>query len=309
MSLTNIVETLAYVKKFSGSTMLIKLGGSVLDDMNLVKQLCIDLSLLRAVGIKLVIVHGGSRAIAEALKKYHLESEFVDGLRVTTPEMMSVIEMVLCGQVNKMLVRTLNSVGVSAVGLSGSDSQLLQCIPHSKIHGQVGKVTQVDTTLLTQMLATQVAANAGSIPVIAPIGIGAQGKAFNVNADWAASCIAESLGIKKMFYLTDEEGVCDANGNLVSVLSTDKLQQFIDEGVVTDGMLTKAKTILAAIEQGIEELHVISAKKPHSLIQELFTEVGVGTFIGHSVATIDSFMNFALTGDDVVYVNKLGAKQ
>lgn len=272
-----VVETLQYVKKFFGSQILIKLGGSILDDEALVKNLCEDLSLLRAAGIRIIIVHGGSKAISKTLKQYQIESRFHEGQRVTTPEMISLIEMVLCGHINPMLVRKLNTVGVAAVGLTGGDQKLLQCKRFSEELGEVGRVERVNHQLIERYLDTQKQNEPGIIPVIAPIGCDEHGNALNVNADWAASQIATAMNIHKLVYLTDQPGIYDADNQIIPEVDAAELNDLITRGVVKDGMLTKANTILQALNNGIDHIHIISAKKEHALIEELFTEKGIGT--------------------------------
>lgn len=272
-----VVETLNYVKKFTHQNILIKLGGSILDDINLVKTLCEDLSLIRAAGIRIVLVHGGSKAIGKVLQAYNIPWKFHEGQRVTTEAMIDLIEMVLCGHINSMLVRTLNAVGVAAIGLSGSDNAMLKCRRFSDTLGEVGEITEVNTELIEKYLMTQRDHQSGIIPVIAPVGVDNKGKALNVNADWAASAITSALDIHKLIYLTDQEGIFDDKGKLVPELDTSQLAEFIDKGIVKAGMLTKAKTILQALNHGIDNIHIISAKRPHSLIEELFTEQGIGT--------------------------------
>lgn len=272
-----IIETLSYVKRFSGQRILIKLGGSVLDDQALINDLCMDFSLLRAAGISLVVVHGGSRAIEQQLNLNQIESTFVDGLRVTTPEMINIIEMVLCGNINRNLVRHLNASGVSAIGLSGTDNWMLQCERISHELGEVGKITQIDTTLIDRCLDDQQHRFLGHIPVIAPLGVDKNGNALNVNADWAATVIAQALNIDKLIYLTDQTGIYDDKGECISTINHQGLQQLIDTEVVKEGMLTKVRTIMDALEAGMEYIHIINAKKPHSLIEELFTDKGIGT--------------------------------
>ena len=272
-----IIETLQYVKRFSGQRILIKLGGSVLDDQALIENLCMDFSLLRAAGISLVLVHGGSRAIVEELKLHNIESTFKDGLRVTTPEMANIIEMVLCGNINRNLVRHLNASGVSAIGLSGSDNWMLRCERIDPELGEVGKIMQIDTTLIERCLTDQQHRFQGHIPIIAPLGVDSEGKALNVNADWAATVIAQALNIDKLIYLTDQTGIYDQEGKHISTIDRQGLQTLIDTEVVKDGMLTKVRTILDALDCGLEYIHIINAKHPHSLIEELFTEEGIGT--------------------------------
>ena len=272
-----LLEALKYVEKFYGRTMLIKLGGSILDCPERMKTLCEDLKCLRAAGIALVIVHGGSKAIEQALNAYQLTWEFHQGQRVTTPEMMTVIEMVLSGQVNKQLVRQLNQLNVKAMGFSGVDNRLLLCEQASEQLGLVGAIKQVNTQWIQSFLEDQLAnPHGGMIPVISPVGVDAQGQSLNVNADWAASEIATALGVDKLVYLTDQEGIYHGD-KLLSECSSSKLHSLIDANVVQGGMLTKVKTILDAINQGIQQIHILGAKRDHVLIDEIFTDAGVGT--------------------------------
>lgn len=277
-----VVEALHYVKQFSGSTILIKLGGSILDDTQLIKQLCEDLSLARAVGIAVVVVHGGSKAIEHELKLNEITWQFHEGQRVTTPEMMDIIEMVLCGQVNRVLVRTLNSVGVPSCGLAGSDTNLLLCRTHLDSQGKdtlgrVGEIISVNQRVIQPYIDEQLHHYHGRIPIIAPIGVNAQGQAMNINADWAAVKIAEALNITKLIYLTDQDGIYDEQRQLISEIDKLGLQKLIANQVVKDGMLTKTNTIISALNSGIDNIHILNARREHALIQELFTEKGVGT--------------------------------
>ena len=278
-------ETLTYVKQLYGSRLLIKLGGSVLEDAALVERLCIDLSLLQAAGITPIIVHGGGRAIDKALQVQGLTSTFHQGLRVTDPKMMDTIEATLCGQVNKRLVRQLNACGARAVGLSGSDDHLLQCTVLAPEYGLVGNIEQVNTLLLEQLLAAT--GQTPVIPVIAPIGVDASGQALNVNADWAASRIALALGMHKLMYLTDQDGILDANGQTLSQLTAEQLQHLIDHSVVQCGMLTKVKTVLNALQHGLDHIHIINAKKNHAILDELFTHQGSGTLCRRMPAWVE----------------------
>lgn len=276
-SALNVMETLGYVKRFSGETILIKIGGAALTDPELVKTLCQDLALIRAAGVKVALVHGGGPSINQELTTHGITWEFIDGQRVTTPEMMDIVEMVLCGSVNRKIVRTLNAAGVQAAGISGSDAKLLLCKQASAKLGQVGVIENVNPAIIQQYLDTQSAPGAGIIPVIAPVGIGKNGQAFNVNADWAASNIAVALGIKKVIYLTDQNGILDQNMAVISELDAGELENLIETGVVKGGMLAKVQTMLFCLKKGVLELHVLNAKRVHCLIEELFTNAGVGT--------------------------------
>lgn len=277
-------ETLSYVKKFASDCILIKLGGSVLNDIDLVKKICVDLSLIKAAGISVVLVHGGGKAIDKMLKIHNINSTSHEGLRITTDEMIDVVEMVLCGHVNKMLVRALNSASLPAVGLSGSDNNMLQCDLFSSVHGKVGKIKKVNIEIIQHFLDTQKDHKKGIIPVIAPVGIDAQANALNVNADWSATHIALALKIKKLIFLTDQDGIYDNNKQIISELDKSDLQAMIQTQVIKDGMLTKANAIIYALDHGINNIHIINAATPHALLEELFTEKGIGTVCKQSLA-------------------------
>lgn len=268
---SDVIATLSYVKRFSGQTILIKLGGAALQDRALVHAICEDLNHIRSVGVKVVLVHGGGPSINQELKARGIAWEFIDGQRVTTPEMMEVIEMVLCGLVNRRIVRTLSGAGVRAIGMSGTDASTLLCQQFSPTLGQVGQIHKVDTQVIDSILRSD------TVPVIAPVGVGLEGEAFNVNADWAASRIAQALGIQKVLFLTDQEGILDKNAKLIPELDAAQLESLIESGVVHGGMLAKAQTVIHALRHGVSELHILNARRPHGLIEELFTEGGVGT--------------------------------
>ncbi|MBC7385570.1 MAG: acetylglutamate kinase [Cryobacterium sp.] len=271
-----VKSALGYVKKFTGTRVLIKLGGAALEDQSLVTQLCEDLSLIRGAGVNVVLVHGGGPAINRELERRGIQWNFIDGLRVTTPEMMDTIEMVLCGQVNRRIVRGLNQSAVRAIGLSGTDAQTLFCRPMRKDLGLVGEITEVRPAAIEAILRTQ-DEGMGTIPVIAPVGIGENGEAFNINADWAAVRIAEALDIDKILFLTDQDGILGPDGRLVEELDAGDLESFIENGVVKGGMLAKANTVLHALKNGVNDVHIFNARRPHGLLEELFTDQGVGT--------------------------------
>ena len=274
--LQTVKSALGYVKKFTGTSVLIKLGGAALEDQSLVAALCEDLSLIRGAGVNVVLVHGGGPAINRELERRGITWNFVDGLRVTTPEMMEVIEMVLCGKVNRRIVRTLNQSAVRAIGLSGSDARTLFCKPMRKDLGLVGEVITVRPAAIEAILRTQ-DEGIGTIPVIAPIGIGENGQAYNINADWAAVRIAEALDIDKVLFLTDQEGILGADLKLIQELDAGELEVLIEGGVVNGGMLAKVNTVLHDLKNGVKDVHIFNARRPHGLIEELFTDHGVGT--------------------------------
>jgi acetylglutamate kinase len=280
-TLATSMAALGYVQKFRHQTILIKLGGAALQDAELVQSLCEDLSLIHAVGINLILVHGGGPSINKELTLRGIEWTFINGQRVTTPEMMDVIEMVLCGQVNHRIVRALNQAGVRAIGLSGADASLLQCKQADPQLQQVGVIEKVDTSSIEALIdkgqKSAAARNYPIIPVIAPVGVGNKGEAFNINADWAASRIAQAMKIKKVFFLTDQDGILDSKMQLISELDAGQLESLIEQGVVKGGMLAKTQTVLYALRHGVKDVHIINARRPHGLIEELFTDRGVGT--------------------------------
>lgn len=272
-----VLSTLSYVKRLSGATLLVKLGGAALKDLDTCQSLFEDLLLMRSVGISVVIVHGGGPMINAELTARGIPWEFVDGQRVTTPEVMEVIESVLGGTVNRRIVRALNLAGIPAVGLSGIEAATLSCRPAGAKLGKVGEIHEVDTSLIRSILEARTKDGRGAIPVIAPIGTGTGGETFNINADWAASRIAQSLGIRKIVFLTDQGGILDAEKKVMAELDASELEGLIQSGVVQGGMLVKTRTILDALQNGVSAAHVIDGKRPHALVEELFTESGAGT--------------------------------
>lgn len=275
--ISTVLSTLASLRKLSGTTLLIKLGGSALESLEAKSWIYDDLATLRSAGISIVLVHGGGPMINAELKARGIPWEFVDGQRVTTPEIMEVIEMVLYGTVNRRIVRGLNLAGLPALGISGVESSTLLCKSAGPQLGQVGVIEEVDTTLVEAILKTATRDGLGTIPVIAPIGLGENGVTFNINADWVASRIAQHLGIKKVVFLTDQDGILDESGKVLSELDAGELDQLIESGKVTGGMLTKTRTVLSALRSGVEAVHVINGKRSNALVEELFTEKGVGT--------------------------------
>lgn len=273
----DVLAALGYVKQFSGSTIVLKLGGSILQDEALLSQICEDVALVRAVGVKVVLVHGGGPAINEELTRRDIKWEFVEGLRVTTPEMMNVIETVLSGNVNRRIVRALNHAGLRAVGFSGMDAGTLVCKQADKRLQLVGEIERVNTQLIDLVLAMEDDLGFRGVPVLAPIGSGRDGQAYNINADWAASRIASALGVTKMLFLTDQDGILDTEMKLIRELDAGELLGLIEDGTVKGGMLAKARTILHAVENKVTDVHIMNARRPHAIVEELFTDAGVGT--------------------------------
>lgn len=273
-SVTTVIDTLKYVKRFTGKTLMIKIGGSALEKPELVRSICRDLIAIKSVGVSIILVHGGGPSINEELTRRDIKWEFIDGLRVTTPEMMDVIETVLVGRMNRRIVRQLSANGLAAVGFSGADHNTLFCRQMDPRLGRVGQVERVNVELIQSVLKNP---ELKTIPVIAPIGIGRKGEAFNVNADWAASYLASAMAVSKLIFLTDQNGILDMDGVLLPELDAGELEVLIENKVVTGGMLAKTKTIIHALKHKVSAVHVLNAQRPHALIEELFTERGVGT--------------------------------
>lgn len=277
-----IMEALPYIKKFSGSTVVIKYGGHAMDDPDLKQKVILDFILLKLVGIKCVVVHGGGPHITDLMKKMGKEAIFLEGHRVTDSETMDITEMVLSGHINKEIVAMINSNGGKAVGLSGRDSNLItarkKTDPSGKglDFGQVGEIDQVDPQLLTSLT------DAGFIPIISPVAGSPDGKAYNVNADVAAGSIAAELRARRLIYMTDVKGIYSDFGDESSFLESireKQIDQLKSEGKITKGMLPKIDSALKALKKGVEKVHIIDGRVEHALLMELFTEAGVGTEI------------------------------
>jgi acetylglutamate kinase len=254
-------------------TILIKLGGSILHQEETIDALCRDIQRLRENNQKILLVHGGSKAINEALKQYHIEAEFIDGLRVTSNKAIKIIEMVLCGQVNQILVRGLNHHQVPAIGLSGAENRMLFCKPHSEVHGFVGDIETVHPGMILHLLSCEPAL----MPVIASIGVNEAGQAMNINADLAAAHLAASLNVKQLIYLTDQDGIYDQERRLFSMLSISQLIELINEGIVTGGMLVKVRAILHALHQGLDEVLILNGQKEDVLSKVILNQERQGS--------------------------------
>lgn len=269
-----LLEALPYINYFAGKTVVIKIGGSTLGSDDTTLQ---DIVLLKSLNIQPVVVHGGGSVITQWLNRIGKKATFVRGLRVTDEETMDVVRMTLVGKVNTDLVSSLNAMGARAVGISGLDGRMLEARPVSAELGLVGEVTQVNLDLLDALL------RAGYVVVIAPIGSGDNGQSLNLNADTAAGEIAAALHAEKMISLTDVPGVKDGDGNLVSHCSRQRIEELIQSGVISGGMIPKVQACLRALD-GVRRAHIIDGRVPHALVRELFTNQGVGTMITHSDA-------------------------
>ena len=285
-----LLEALPYIRKFRGKTFVIKYGGSAMVEENLREIFARDVLLLKFVGINPVIVHGGGKHINRMLETLNVSTEFVGGLRKTTEEVMHVVEMVLSGDINKDIVALINKHSgedIFAVGLSGRDGRLLRARkigrdyflnklgiePPSADIGFVGEITKVNTQLLETLMENNY------IPVIAPIGVGEKGEAYNINADVAAAAVAKALRAEKLIFLTDTEGVKDKNGKLIKKLKDDRIEELIRDGTISGGMIPKVRSSIEALKGGVKKVHIIDGRIPHSILLEIFTDEGVGTEI------------------------------
>lgn len=271
-----ILEALPYIKKFHGTTVVIKYGGSAMLDNNMKKIVARDITLLNYIGMKPVIIHGGGKEINKWLDKIGKKPEFSpDGLRVTDMETMEVAEMVL-GRVSKDIVKLINSDGeTKAVSLSGKDGGLLKAVKMESQyeHGFVGDVQEVNVKLLETLLA------AGNIPVVSSIGLGNDGETYNINADHAACAIAGALKATKLILLTDVDGVLDKEGRLIQRINKQKSEELISSSVITGGMIPKIKSVFEALEQGVKSVHILNGTVEHSILLEILTDQGIGTMI------------------------------
>lgn len=251
-------------------TLLIKIGGSLLHHEQQMITVCADIKILSDAGIQIIIVHGGGKAIYEALALQGIHSEFLDGLRITTAQTIKIIQQVLCEQVNPTLVQQLKSIGIPAVGLSGQDEQLLLCDPYSLQHGRVGQVKTVNSVMIENLLQRH------TMPVIATIGVDQKENAFNINADVAACHLAIALNVDHLVYLTDQDGIYDEQGVTYSELSEDDLKTLIDQSIVTGGMRVKAKAILMALT-ALNNIQVLHGNQPHILLDAILNGKTLGT--------------------------------
>lgn len=276
-----LAEALPYIRRFSGCTMVIKYGGNAMTEDHLKEQFAKDIVLLKLVGIHPVIVHGGGPQINEMLQKIGKENQFIQGMRVTDGETMNIVEMVLGGCVNKEIASLLNLYGGHAVGITGRDNHFIKAkkllLDNQSDIGQVGEIESIDTQLIELMVQQ------GYIPVVAPIGVGKNGEAFNINADVVAGKLAECLKAEKLIMLTNTQGVLDENNQLINKLTPADIDRLINAGTLQGGMLPKINSTLQAAFNGVSDIHIIDGRVPHAILLEIFTDQGVGTMIlGHN---------------------------
>ncbi len=280
-----LIEALPYIREFAGKTVVIKYGGHAMVDPGLKERFVLDIILMRYVGIRPIVIHGGGPQISNIMARMGIEPTFVEGQRVTDDETMSVVEMVLVGTVNKEIVGLINRHGGRAVGLSGRDGDLIQA-ERMKLYkysgderppeiidiGRVGKVAKVNPAVLEGL------ERAGFIPVIAPVGVGPEGEAYNINADLVAGAIAGELRAEKLILLTDVPGFM-RDGELVESLSREEVLEAIEAGEAKGGMIPKLKACLKALDRGVKKAHIVDGRMEHAILLELFTDKGVGTEI------------------------------
>ena len=270
-----LLEALPYIHRFGGRTVVVKYGGNAMSDDGLA-AFAGDIALLVAVGLRVVVVHGGGPQIGAAMARAGKEPEFVDGLRVTDADTLDIVRMVLVGSVNRQLVGALNVAGATAAGLSGEDARTIAARPRDHALGFVGDVVGVDPRLLERLL------DDGVVPVVATIGVDEAGQAYNINADTAAGAVAEALAAEKLVYLTDVEGVrrdaADPD-TLASVLTVDELDALVASGAVGAGMIPKATSCSHAVRGGVRQAHVLDGRIAHVLLLEIFTRAGIGTMV------------------------------
>jgi acetylglutamate kinase len=279
-------QALPYMQRYEGRTVVVKYGGHAMGELALGKAFARDIALLKQSKVNPIVVHGGGPQIASMLKNLGIESKFEGGLRVTDKRTMEVVEMVLAGSINKEIVALINAEGEWAIGLSGKDGNMVFARkasktvkdPGSNIErvldlGYVGEPVEVDRTLLDLLARSEM------IPVIAPVAPGRDGDTYNINADTFAGAIAGSLGAKRLLFLTDVDGVLDANKKLIPELTMRDARSLIADGTISGGMIPKVETCLEALENGVEGVVILNGKTPHVVLVELFTEHGAGTLI------------------------------
>ena len=271
-----LVETLPYIQHFSGETVVVKLGGNAMVDDELASQFAQDIVLMQSVGIKPVVVHGGAPQIGSMLDRLGMDSQFVDGLRVTDGDTLDVARMVLVGKVNRDIVSSINIHGPLAVGISGEDAGLITATSRHEDLGFVGEIQAVNPTIINGLLKE------GHIPIVSSIGADDQGQAYNINADTVASSLAAALEAKRILYLTDIEGLRadmeDPESHISEITSSD-LQNLIDNGTISGGMIPKAQACLEAVEAGVGSAHMVDGRISHVILLELFTDSGIGTMV------------------------------
>ncbi len=281
-----LIESLPYIQKFKGKTVVIKYGGNAMIDENLKACFARDIVLMKLVGINPIVVHGGGPQIGHLLERLNIQTEFINGMRVTDTETMDVVEMVLGGQVNKDIVNLINMAGGKAVGLTGKDGDFIHArkIEMTRINaetqaseiidiGHVGEVSSIDPAVVDML------SKSDFIPVIAPIGVGADGRSYNINADLVAGKVAEVLNAEKLILLTNIPGILDKQSKLLTGLTLTDIDALIADGTISGGMIPKTRCGTDALKGGVKNVHIIDGRVEHAVLLELFTDQGVGTLL------------------------------
>ncbi len=275
-----LVEAIPYIRRFAGSVVVVKYGGSAMVDDALCASVIQDIAMLKYIGLKPVVVHGGGNEITAMLQKLGKKTEFLDGLRVTDAETAKIAEMVLSGSIGKGLVEKLQSVGIPSVGISGKDGRTLLCSRKRDEKGRdlgfVGQIEKVDTALLGTLI------DKGFVPVLSPVGVDEKSHTYNVNADYAASAVAGALDAQKLVFLTDVEGILkdkDDASTRFSSLTQGEALAYIKDGTIAGGMIPKVQCCLDALKKGVESVHVLDGRVPHAILLEIFTTEGIGTMV------------------------------
>ena len=272
-------EALPYLQRYNGETIVIKYGGNAMTDVRLQRLFAQNIVMMKQVGIRPIVVHGGGPQIGAMLERLKIQSEFIDGMRVTDAATMEVVEMVLGGLVNKQIVSLVTQEGGKAVGLTGRDSGLIEAKPLKLANkpevdlGHVGEVVNINTLVLSTLQ------DSNTIPVIAPVGADKNGAPYNINADLVASSVASALKARRLLLLTNTRGILDKEGNLLTGLTPEKVKHYIDDGTIAGGMLPKVQCALDAVHSGVGSAQIIDGRVEHAILLELFTDQGVGTLI------------------------------
>lgn len=276
-----LIEALPYIKRFYGKIVVVKYGGSAMESPELKDLVIQDIVLMKLVGMRPVIVHGGGKAISDMMKRLGKNTSFVDGLRVTDAETAEIAEMVLSGNINKQIVQAIQNHGMQAVGINGKDANTFiaeKALVGGRDVGFVGTITTTNPALVNSLLDNEF------IPVIAPIGTDALGNTYNINADYAASAIAGALQAQKLVFLTDVEGILkdiDNPDSIIRRLSATEAERYIEEGIISGGMIPKTRCCIDGIQKGVDSVHILDGRTEHSILLEIFTNSGIGTMITH----------------------------
>ncbi len=275
-----LIEALPYIQRLSGKTVIIKYGGNAMVDAQLTTSILQDIALLKCVGVNPIVVHGGGPEINGMLGKLEIPSQFHNGLRITDAATMEVVQMVLTGKINKDIVSQLGQLGVKAIGLCGKDACLLEAEKKPANDGVdlglVGQITRVNTKLLTMLTQDEY------VPVIAPVGVGANGESYNINADTVAGEVAVAMRAEKLMFLTDIDGIyldMDDPSSLIPVITVSEIHRYIEQGILTGGMIPKVQGCVRAVDQGVRRTHIVNGTIPHPIVLEIFTDRGIGTMV------------------------------